>query len=120
MPAPDPPFVFAHEVGHVIDGATLTEDDRAALAELMHAGPRLAIGHFDHDHPDAGHRTELWAGDNDYPARPMEAYADLFVAAFAPAVWAGHWPRFVHWTEDLAAVRRLTLPRARRPLRWGR
>lgn len=101
-------FVFAHEVGHLVDKATLTEAKRAELSALMHPG--VTIGHFNHDHPDAGHVSETWVDTgNHYPSRLNEAFADLFVAAFAPQLWQGHYPRFVHWTDDLAAVRRITL-----------
>lgn len=103
------PFTLAHEVGHAVDSLTLTRDDRQALTQLLHR-VRPQLGHFDHDHPDAGHRYEAWStADNAYPSRLNEAFADLFVAAFAPEVWAGHHVRFVHWCDDLRAVRDIVL-----------
>lgn len=108
--AGDVAFVFAHEVGHLVDAATLTDADRAALTALFHDGPPVQIGHFNHDHPDAGHVSEGWADNaNAYVSRLNESFADLFVATFAPSLWDGHYPRFVHWTDDLAAVRRIAL-----------
>lgn len=105
-------FVFAHEVGHLVDAATFTDADRAALAALFHRGPFAQIGHFNHDHPDAGHVSEEWSDtSNAYVSRLDECYADQFVAAFAPTLWAGRGVRFVHWTDDHAEIRRLTLAR---------
>lgn len=112
-------FVFAHEAGHLVDRATLRHTDRQALTDLMHRGPFVQLGHYNHDHPDAGHVSEGWTDrSNHYPSMLNECYADLWVAAFCPDAWNGnlpgtrqHWPRFVHWTEDLDAVRRLTLQR---------
>lgn len=114
-------FVFAHEVGHLVDRAVLDDEARAALLAIMHPGIRL--GHFDHDHPDAGHDADPgeWSNGGDaYVSRVYEAFADLFVAAFAPSLWDGsafgigrRWPRFVHWTDDLDAVRRYTLAAGR-------
>lgn len=103
------PFTVAHELGHVIDSLTLRNDDRQALTELMHTvTPQL--GHYNHDHPDAGHHTEDWRShDNAYPSRLTEAFADLFVRAFCPEQWEGHWPRFVHWADDLDTFRHLVL-----------
>lgn len=120
---PSDAFVFAHEVGHAIDDHVLDDDARAQLLELMHPG--RTFGHIDrHDHPDVAHE-ERWAnGATSYTARPNEAWADVFVATYAPRIWHGdeaqgwrqHWPRFLHWTEDTAAVRaiidQLTTPPA--------
>lgn len=116
---PQAAFVFAHEVGHLVDMAALTDKARASLVALMHRGPFVQIGHYNHDHPDAGHTSELWwtGAENSYTSRIHECFADQFVAAFAPAIWdgsgvegsSGHWPRFVHWTEDHAEIRHLTL-----------
>ena len=113
-------FVFAHEVGHLVDRATFDTATRQAITTLYHSGDYIQIGHFDHDHPDAGHESEAWSSArNSYVSRLNECYADQFVAAFAPRIWNGDdaegWrqrhPRFVHWTDDLAAIRRLTLER---------
>lgn len=114
-------FVFAHEVGHLVDRCVLTDQARAQLMQLMHTQPYVQLGHFNHDHQDAGHATEAWTNNGDaYVSRVHECYADQWVAAFAPSVWDGtvlpdagqRWPRFVHWTEDHAAVRRITLEAA--------
>lgn len=116
------PFTFAHEVGHLVDFATLTEDDRADLLALMHEKDESRYaGQEDPNNPGEPHP---WSHDRDHPERwesvqrdylfrPREAYADLFVAAFAPSLWEGKSPRFVHWTDDLQAVRDITL---RRPI----
>lgn len=112
---PGAAFVFAHEVGHMIDDMALDETARTRLLELMHVDPPQ-LGHYNHDHPDAGHRApaDQWANGSDaYGARVYEAFADVFVAAYAPAIWQGdpargwaqHWPRFVHHTDDVDAVR---------------
>lgn len=115
-------FVFAHEVGHLVDSATLRDEDREALMRVTHADPktyRWPAGHgWSHDQP----HTEEWATSNDYLFRHNEAFADLFVEAFAPKVWDGSfypgapskgpdWLRFVHTTDDLDVVRRITLAR---------
>lgn len=63
----------------------------------------------EHEYSHSQPHSELWVSGNKYLFRLNESYADLFVAAFAPALWEGHYPRFVHWTNDLAAVRRITL-----------
>ncbi|MFA9432898.1 MULTISPECIES: S-layer homology domain-containing protein [unclassified Egicoccus] len=106
------PFTIAHELGHAVDSATLGNIDRARLSELMHRRPLPQLGHFDHDHRDAGHANEDWSSHaNHYPSRLNEAFADLFVAAFCPEQWERRWPRFVHWTDDLDAFRRLVLTR---------
>lgn len=111
-------FVFAHEVGHMIDDFFLDDVAQEQLRTLMHAGPGLQIGHFNHDHPDAGHKTEFWSNGGDaYVSRIYECFADQFVAAFAPTIWDGtylpgghqRYPRFVHWTDDHRAVREIVL-----------
>lgn len=111
-------FVLAHEIGHLVDDEGLNDDDRARLIALMHSGPFIQMGHFNHDHPDAGHVDEYWSNGGDaYVSKIYECFADQFVAAFAPTIWDGtfiegasrRWPRFVHWTENHQAVRELTL-----------
>ena len=114
-------FVFAHEVGHMVDDMALNDAARAGLLRLMHPG--IQIGHVNHDHPDTGHAApddRWWNGGESYVGLHYEAWADLFVAAFAPTVWDGTYlagapqrgPRFVHWTNDLAEVRRVVLSAA--------
>lgn len=124
------PFVFAHEAGHMVDAATLDGGTKRKLMELYHRdvadGPWY--GKEDPNEPgkpfvwshQADH-AEWWrASANDYAHRINEAFADSFVAAFAPRIWDGthptlpgseHYPRFAHWTKDLEAIRRLTLER---------
>lgn len=104
------PFVFAHEVGHLVDHALLTFDRREDLLGLMHrspgpwdSNPNAVEWHHDQDH------AEAWVSSNPYLFRPSESYADEFVAAFAPTIWGQRAPRFVHWTDDLAAIRSVTL-----------
>jgi hypothetical protein len=57
---------------------------------------------------------------DEYLFRHNEAFADLFVEAFAPTIWDGSfyqgapskgpdWLRFVHTTDDLEEVKRLFL-----------
>lgn len=119
-------FVFAHEVGHLVDSATLRDEDRKAIMALTHSseetyreddrgetfnGTWWPMSHMNE------HDDEDWTNGGDhYFRRHNEAYADLFVAAFAPTIWDGtsglggkRYPRFVHWTEDREAVRELTL-----------
>jgi len=113
-------FVFLHEVGHLIDSATLNDAEKAELISLMHTmAPQ--IGHINHDHPDAGHTSEIWNNSSEpYMARIKEAFADLFVATFAPTVYNGtsggpaseeHFFRFVHWVQNLDFVRQIVLQR---------
>lgn len=126
----DLPFVFAHECGHMVDSACLTAADHAALTPLMLAGPGLS-GMLAHSNSGQYYRhpNEDWADtvDNDYVARPCEAYADQFVKVFATALWDGtatdvpsrqHSPRFVHYNDRdddfrrilTAAAARITTP----------
>lgn len=114
----DLPFVLAHECGHMVDDACLTAADHAALTPVLHSGPGMPAPLT---HSNAGtvyaHPNEDWVSmDNDYIARLNEAFADQFVAAFAPALWDGtatdvpvskHYPRFVHYTADTASIRRI-------------
>lgn len=103
-------FTLAHELGHLVDDTVLDEDARRLLTALMHAGRSPRLGHFGHDHPDARH-VDRWPGlaADHYPTRLDEAFADLFVRAFAPDQWEGRHPRFVHWTDDLDAFREIVL-----------
>ena len=114
------PFVFAHELGHMVDRATFDDETRDAILAKYHTD---LDGKWDdredpnnpgepfvwsHENP---HR-EAWRNGHDvYYLRPNEAYADSFVAAFAPSIWNSSSPRFAHWTKDFAAIRRLTLAR---------
>jgi hypothetical protein len=100
------PFVFTHEVGHLVDDVILTGPARRALMALMHVSP-VTLGHMDHDHVDVAH-PEHWRTNEpiSYMARLHEAFADVFVRAYAPTLWPGY-PRFIHHTEDAAAVRRI-------------
>jgi len=114
------PFVLAHEVGHLVDDATLIGEDRRALIGLFHASPEtyrrdetilndviIEWAHI-HEHP------ETWRAGTRAPSyyhRINEAYADAFVAAFAPTIWDRDYYRFTHATSDTAEVRRLTLER---------
>jgi hypothetical protein len=116
----DTGFVFLHECGHMVDDATFTIDTRNTMRGILHTYlPQ--IGHFNHDHPDAGLVNENWKSSaNSYVSRLNEAYADAFVWAFAPEVWSGstgapdsvaHSTRFVHWAESPSAVIDATLER---------
>ena len=115
-------FALAHELGHLVDGTTLDRADRADLLALLHVETR-SLGPYGHDHEVMDHPPDRWvhlaSDDTEYAVRPNESYADLWVATFAPAIWNGelpgtrqHYPRFVHWTDDLDAVRHLTLRRS--------
>ena len=128
-------LVFTHEVGHLVDRATFDTETRDRLMALLHASPETyrddAKGqtHNGNWWPDShmNPHSELWLnGGARYNLQIHEAYADLFVRAFAPTVWDGSylegapsrsatWVRFVHWTDDLAAVRDLTLARDMTP-----
>ena len=111
------PFVLAHEVGHLVDDATLIGEDRRALTALFHASPETyrrdetilndVIIEWAHIHE----HSEQWRSANPYLHRINEAYADAFVAAFAPTIWDRDYYRFTHATSDTAEVRRLTLER---------
>ena len=111
------PFVLAHEVGHLVDDATLIGEDRRALTDLFHASPETyrrdeqllngVIIEWAHVHE----HSEQWRSANPYLHRINEAYADAFVAAFAPTIWDRDYHRFAHATDDVQEVRRLTLER---------
>lgn len=109
------PFILAHEIGHLVDHATFDKRTRDDLTALFHQGPGMPVEmlHHSNDSPNYRHPIEGWddSVDNDYVARLNECFADEFVATFAPSIWEGHFPRFVHWTDDLDAVRRITLQR---------
>lgn len=122
----DAPFVLAHEVGHAVDFVFLDEAQRADLLALFHAKP---AGRWDgqenpnvpgEPHPlshDAREHPERWVSvQKDYVFRPRESFADLFVRAFAPSIWADRYPRFVHWTDDLDTFRSIVLRPKGRPV----
>lgn len=109
------PFVLTHEIGHMIDDAYLDTKKRNALIALFHK-------HFDwtvlsHDEESMKHSEIWWNGGVEYPAKIYECFADEFVAAFAPTIWNGtfsedahqRYPRFIHWTNDVEAVRDIVL-----------
>lgn len=114
----DVPFVLTHEIGHMVDTACLTDAQRKRLMALMHNHPDWGVPpQVTHDSTEMRH-DEIWSnGGAPYPAKVYECWADEFVAAFAPTVWGGtvtdaapkHWPRFVHWSDDFAAVRQIAL-----------
>ena len=111
------PFVIAHEIGHLVDSATLDRAARQNLTGLFHASPETyrrdetilndVIIEWAHIHE----HSEQWRSANPYLHRINEAYADAFVAAFAPTIWDRDYHRFTHATSDTAEVRRLTLER---------
>lgn len=110
------PFVIAHEIGHLVDHTTLDRETRQDLVDLFHASPPTyrrdetilngEIIEWAHVHP----HPERWTGGPTYYHRINEAFADAFVAAFAPDLWIDS-HRFTHATDDLDEVRRLTLRR---------
>lgn len=113
------PFVLAHEIGHMVDWATFDKRTCAELTTLFHQGPGMT-GMLVHSNSGEFYRhpNEAWSDsvNNDYVARLNECYADEFVATFAPGIWGGtvlgqsqHWPRFVHWSDKLDEVKRITL-----------
>lgn len=125
---PEVGFVFAHEVGHLVDAATLRDQDRRAIMDLTISDPKTH--RFDgqvmngEEHPwshNQPHDDNDWENfRDDYLFRHIEAFADLFVEAFAPKIWDGSfypnapvrgvdWLRFVHTTDNLATVRELVL-----------
>lgn len=116
-------FVFAHEVGHLVDRATFDGTTRQKILDKYHTDldgrwdgqvdpndrsddPAPFAWSHENEHP------EKWVNNHkEYKLRPNEAYADSFVAAFAPTIWEGRYSRFAHWTEDFEAIRRMTLER---------
>lgn len=117
----DLPFVFAHETGHMVDQMVLNEVDHRALTTILHSGPGMP-GMMVHSNSGQYYRhpNEDWSDtvDNDYVARLNEDFADQFVAAFAPDLWHGtvtdvpsreHSPRFVHYTDDNAGIKKIVL-----------
>lgn len=104
------PFTFAHEVGHAVDALTFSWETQQAVMALWHGYrcryhyPDLQPMHgWAHEQPHA----EQWVagGSTSYLFRHHEAYADAFVAAFAPTIWSprGPWGRFVHWPAEYHA-----------------
>lgn len=113
------PFVFAHELGHLVDRATLRNSDREELTYLLHDSPETyryddeSAWMNDKPRNDAHIRehNERWTRrDKHYHLMLNEAYADLFVATFIPSVF--RYVRFTHWTSDLEAVQHITLQRS--------
>lgn len=117
-------FVFAHEVGHLVDSATLRDEDRDAIMALTHSDSLTyredSRGETFNDtwwpQAHANEHDERWVSSNDYQLRHNEAFADLFVQAFAPTIWDGtefdtgsRYVRFVHTTTDLEKFRDLVL-----------
>lgn len=111
-------FVFAHEVGHMIDDLVLTDEAREQLSALMHADAN-PDPKFGHDGTELVPHSEEWVNGAHYGARINEAFADVFVAAYAPRVWAGdvgggyqRHRRFVHYVEpaNLPKVRAVIDP----------
>lgn len=119
------PFTFAHEVGHAVDFLSLGNSlaGQAQQTKIREFWTPLADTNVYglHSEPHACHQ---WRNTNDsYGLRHFEAYADAFVAAFAPEVWGDRLPynRFVHWPVDFTnhqtqppvtyydEIRRLTL-----------
>lgn len=116
-------FVFAHEVGHLVDRSTFGDAEKQALIDLYHDSEETyrrdeqylndVIIEWAHVHE----HTEKWVHSQPhYYFKHNEAYADSFVQAFAPGIWDGsdvdsgqHHIRFTHSTSDLEAVRRITL-----------
>lgn len=107
------PFVFAHEVGHLVDKATLRYEDRQELTLLIHASDETYRRDNDASFQGANHiaeHNEDWTKrDKHYYLMLNEAYADLFVATFAPSLFK--YVRFTHWTSDFDSVRDITLQR---------
>lgn len=109
-------FLLAHEIGHLVDWR-LTKGQslrRARVAMLMHRISTDGAAAFPHSTP----HNEDWHGVSDghpfnYSYAITEAWADLFVATFAPEIWERHGYqgsiRFAHWTNDYARVRSIVL-----------
>jgi hypothetical protein len=110
------PSTFVHEVGHAVDDLTLTDVQRQRITAFWHGlrcqyhWPEVA----DPNDPTRPHpwahevwHYETWRSNSaEYLFRHNEAYADAFVAAFAPTIWdtRGVYGRFVHWPTDYAVV----------------
>jgi hypothetical protein len=95
---------FLHEVGHMVDDYVLTSVQRAALLEALHTATQPGHDFVPH--------VETWGPQTSYMHSLSEAAADLFVAAFAPDVWAALFtpPRYFHWAADVQATRTLFVP----------
>lgn len=102
------PFTFTHETGHMIDDILLTDEKRNAIIAKM-------LLQTDGRH-DAVEHQEVWdKAQTTYAWKINEAWADIFVAAWAPITWGlkseSGIPRFTHWVNDLDWIRAL-LPSA--------
>lgn len=106
-------FTVAHELGHVVDHLTLDPVARQALWRLLHSDVHPDHNSRDRFGADAAspdpdrHRETWWGSEVDYLLRPSEAFADAWVAAYAPTIWAGQHRRFIHWPADMHAFRAL-------------
>lgn len=109
-------FTMLHEAGHMVDDTALRDDQRIALVKKWHndlegrwdGDPNVGV-EWGHERP---HTHAIYNGgwtvrDAHYYHRPNEAFADAFVAAFAPAHFP--YPRFAHWSSDFAGIRAIVL-----------
>lgn len=111
-------FTMLHEAGHMVDDTALRDDQRKALVEKWHKdldgrwddyiqnGEEISWSH-NTPHTHSTYQSGWRVSDADYYHRPNEAFADAFVACFAPTVFS--YPRFAHWSNDLAGVRSIIL-----------
>lgn len=65
---------LAHELGHLIDGTTLTHETRREIHALMHDGSDTPL--------EACPSGDLWRSSVPHSSRPIEAFANL-----APHLW---------------------------------
>jgi hypothetical protein len=104
-------FTMAHECGHAVDALSFSWEIQQEIMAYWHTmqcyyhnrqsdtgGPYI----WSHEYP----HPEQWvsAGNVNYAHKHNEAYADAFVAAFAPVVWGskGANTRFSHWPVDFS------------------
>jgi hypothetical protein len=116
-------FVFLHEAGHMVDDCVLSFDQKRSLQAKWHTDDDgFYNGRTDpndrtdppqsHEWSHEREHVEAWSAMYEaYVHRHAEAFADTFVQVFAPGVWTDHYPRFSHWSTDVAGLRQIILER---------
>lgn len=111
-------FTMLHEAGHMVDDTALRDDQRKAILAKWHKdldgrwdgylqdGKEIVWSHnTPHTHTEWSFGWRVTGAD--YYHRPNEAFADAFVACFAPTYFP--YKRFAHWSDDTAGVRDIIL-----------
>lgn len=131
-------FTMLHEAGHMVDDTALRDDQRKALVAKWHKdldgrwdgyisnGEEIVWSHNTvHEHAEWNFGWTATVpnepGYNGYYHKPNEAFADMFVACFAPTLFP--YKRFAHWSDDYAACRAIILslpPQPESPFKYSK